>query len=294
VFRYLPAALTLSLLSTPVAAQAAEGWVYRLEGAYFNQSDTDLSGGGSFAADRKYTRFGAFHRNSGGLSFGVSATLGRSDYDFSGGTAPWGNVTENAVSVTVSGAMANGGRWFVAPSVRSRYASGASVSDGQSAGVFGGISWQVNDRLAIGPAFGAFTGLGNDDNDVFPALLLDWRISDRLSLTTGPTIGASQGPGLSMRYDMSSDWAVTLSARSEKSRFALSNSGATPGGVGQDSSIPVVVSVSYEPNPGMSFAAFAGAEVDGMLEVENAAGATVSKTRYDAAPLVGLAFSLSF
>lgn len=283
--------MACAVVTSPAVAQTAgpQGWVYRFEGAYFHQQESDLNGGGQFGVNRTYGQFSALNRNPDGISFGVSASLGQSDYSFSGVTAPWGDVTENSISLSIGGRMGSTGRWFVAPSVRSRYDGGASASDGRTAGVFAGASWRVNDRLAIGPAFGAFEGLGSEDFEVFPALLLDWQISDRLSLSTGPTIGASQGPGLSLRYDVAEAWGVTLSARSEKSRFALAG-----GAVGQDSSIPVVVSVSYNPNPGMSFAVFAGAEVDGMLELENAAGVTTSKTRYDTAPLMGVAFSLSF
>jgi len=288
--KLLSAAVASIALSSPAFAQSAgpDGWVFRFEGAYFHQQDTDLSAGGSFGVERTFGQFTAVNRNPDGISVGVSASLGQSDYDFVGG-GPWNRVQEQSVSVTFGGQFGNGGRWFVAPSVRSRYDSAASASDGQSAGLFAGASWRVNESLVIGPAFGAFSGLGADDYDIFPALLLDWQISDRLSLSTGPTIGASQGPGLSLRYEMADSWGLTLSARSEKTRFALAG-----GGVGQDSAIPVVLSLSYDPNPGMRFAVFAGAEFDGLLEVENAAGVTTGRTRYDTAPLMGLAFALSF
>lgn len=277
------------LLASQADAQAPEGWIFSFAAVYLDQDSADVSGGGSFSADRAYTRIGGFNRNPDGVSFGVSATLGQSDYTFTGVTAPWGRVDERSFTVTAAGRTASGARWFVAPSVRSRYAQGASANDGRSAGLFAGISWELGENLVIGPAFGAFEGLGADKYDAFPALLLDWQISDRWSLSTGPTLGASQGPGLSLRYDVTDDWGLGLSARQETSRFALAG-----GGVGQDKSVPVVLSLSYDPNPGMSFVLFAGAEVDGSLEVENAAGATTSKQSYGTAPLVGLAFSLSF
>ncbi len=264
-----------------------------VEGAWVNQQSSDLSGGGSFSVDRVYGRAGGFKRLDNGLGLGLFASYGNSDYDFSG-AAPWGEVRESAISTAFSGKLNNGAQYFIAPSVRTRYERGASASDGRTAGVFAGISWQVSDNLKIGPAFGAFEGLGDDDVEVFPALLLDWKMSDRLSLSTGPTIGASRGPGLSLRYAMSNDWSVTLSARSEKNRFALSDSGSTPNGVGQDRSVPVVVSLGYAPNPAMSFSVFAGAEVDGQLRLEDATGSVVGRQSYDAAPIAGLAFSLAF
>lgn len=271
------------------SAQAPGGWILSFDGAYLNQSSADASGGGSFSADRVYSRFSAFNRNTGGISYGVSATFGLSDYDFTGTPSLWDKVDERSVTVSLAGRTESGMRWFVAPSVRSRYASGASVSDGRSAGLFAGVSWEVGDNLVIGPAFGAFEGLGGDDYDAFPALFLDWQFANRWSLSTGPTLGASQGPGLSLRYDVSDTWGLTLSARQETNRFALAG-----GNVGQDKSVPVVMSLSYDPNPGMSFVLFAGAEVDGSLVVENGSGTTLSKQGYDTAPLLGAAFSISF
>ncbi len=93
-------------------------------------------------------------------------------------------------------------QWFVAPSIDRRAESGASSTDGVTTGVFAGVSWDVSERLRIGPAFGAFSGLGSENAQVFPFFLLDWSMTDRLSLTTGPSLGASQGPGLSLKVSI--------------------------------------------------------------------------------------------
>jgi hypothetical protein len=280
-------------LSSQAVAQPPEGWAFQLESAYLNQSDADISAASSFSADRAYLRLSGINRQASGLSYGITASLGQTDYDFTG-AAPWGRVREESLSFLISGGNASGMQWFVAPSIDRRAESGASSSDGVTAGVFAGVSWEVSERLRIGPAFGAFSGLGSENAQVFPFFLLDWSMTDRLSLTTGPSLGASQGPGLSLKYRLDDSWGLAFSARKEINRFALSNSGPNPGGVGQDSSVPVIVSLTYDPNPGLSFAVFAGAEVDGQLEVESASGSTVSSQRYDAAPLVGVAFSMSF
>lgn len=280
-------------LGTQAMAQSPEGWVYQLESAYLNQSDSDLSASNSFSANRAYLRLSGFNRRPSRLSYGITATVGQSDYDFSG-AAPWGRVREDSLSFLIAGGNASGMKWFVAPSIDRRAESGASSDDGLTAGVFAGVSWQLSERLNIGPAIGAFSGIGSESTSIFPFFLLDWEMTDRLSLTTGPSLGASQGPGLSLKYKLDDSWGLALSARKEFNRFALSDSGPTPGGVGQDTSVPVIVSLNYDPNPGLSFALFAGAEFDGQLEVENAGGSTVSSQRYDSAPLVGVAFSMSF
>ena len=51
-------------------------------------------------------------------------------------------------------------------------------------GLFAGIAWDINENLSIGPGFGAFTQIEDDDLDVFPILLVDWDITPKLSLST--------------------------------------------------------------------------------------------------------------
>ena len=64
--------------------------------------------------------------------------------------------------------------------------------------------------------------------------------------------------------------------------------------VGEDRSFPVVLSMNYEPNPGLSLTAFAGAEFNGELRLDNATGVTISRQSYDTAPVAGFAFRLRF
>ena len=87
---------------------------------------------------------------------------------------------------------------------------------------------------------------------------------------------------------------LSLIARSESNRFRLDNVGLAPGGVGEDRSLPVVMALQYQPNPGMTLSVFAGAELDGRLQLENAAGAVISRQSYDPAGLVGVSFRLMF
>lgn len=67
-----------------------------------------------------------------------------------------------------------------------------------------------------------------------------------------------------------------------------------PGGVGEDSSVPFVLSLAYKPNPGISISAFAGAEFDGKLKLENTSGTVASSRSNDVAPIGGLSFRFIF
>ncbi len=216
-------------------------------------------------------------------------------YQFESGAAPlWGDIRALAISAPMQFTVGQNASLFVAPQIRRAYESGASISDSTTYGVFAGLSWQVSDALRIGPAFGAFSELEGSDLNAFLALIVDWDINDLWNLSTGSGIAATQGPGVTLSYGYSDALSIGLGVRVESAEFRLDNSGLAPGGVGEDQSIPVVLSLDYAPNPGFALSGFVGAAFDGELKVDNAAGVRVSQQSYDTAPVAGLAFRLRF
>jgi hypothetical protein len=288
-------AVALISLGAASAARAQEaGWTPVVDGLALFQSDAALNGGGGFSANRQYLRAGALYRNPEGASFGFLLSYGQVQYDFATpGAAPWGDVNDVSFSAPFRFRAGDRANVLIAPSVRWDGENGTGAG-AMTYGIFAGVSWEISERLEIGPAFGAFSELGNADVNVFPALLVNWRFADRWRLSTSTGLGASQGPGLSLSYKASDVVDLSLIARSESNRFRLDNVGLAPGGVGEDRSLPVVMALQYQPNPGMTLSVFAGAELDGRLQLENAAGAVISRQSYDPAGLVGVSFRLMF
>ncbi|CUK13258.1 hypothetical protein PH7735_03782 [Shimia thalassica] len=272
-----------------------DGWRGLVDGLAIYQGDADLSGRGAFSASRAFVRAGAIYRFDNEASAGILVSSGRFSYDFDNPlNQPWDDINDFRVSAPIRFSVGESANVFFIPSVRYDYQRGVSMSDGATYGAFAGITWRINERLTIGPAIGAYSQLDEDGLDVFPALLVDWNFADRWNLSTGTGLGATQGPGLSLTFNQSKTLSFSLGARYESVRFRLDNAGLAPGGVGEDSSFPVVASVQYKPNPAMSFTAFVGAEFDGELELTNAAGTSVSRQSYDTAPIAGLAFRIFF
>ncbi|MGI9370369.1 MAG: hypothetical protein ACR2O2_16180 [Ruegeria sp.] len=279
----------------PATAQQRVGWLNQVDGLATYQGSADLSRGGDFTASRAFLRATSVYNRADNTFFGVSASFGQFDYEFSqADNQPWSDIRDVRLSVPFGFRFGDTGRVFVAPQVRWDYQSGVDASDGRTYGVFGGVAWQVNDDLLIGPAFGAYTQLEDSGAEFFPALLVDWNINDRWNLNTGSGLGATQGPGLSLRYAVSDTLDLSLSARSERVRFRLDDKGLAPNGVGEDRSIPVVLALGYNPNPGVSLNVFAGAELNGRLTLDNVNGSEISSQSYETAPLVGLAFRVRF
>jgi hypothetical protein len=181
---------------------------------------------------------------------------------------------------------------FIAPQARWDYEKDASMSDGFTYGALAGVSWRINENLAIGPGFGAFTQLEDSGVDVFPALLIDWQISDSWNMTTGSGLGATEGPGLTLNYQLDESLSFSLAWRYERIRFRLDDDGVAPEGVGEDENFPVVLSMQYDPNPNFSLAVFAGAKFDGKLTIENSSGREIDREAYDmvdTVPIFGFA-----
>lgn len=288
----LPAALLL-VWALPAAAQMPDRpFVFAIDGLAAEQGEADMDGGGSVSASRVYGRVGGLYRFDGG-SLGVFVSSGRIDYDFSDTVAPWGEVRDIGLSLPVRYTVGRADI-FVSPSLNYNHEQGADREDGQTAGAFLGVAWRFSDTLSLGPALGVFSELESDDLNIFPAILVDWDITDRARLTTGPTIGATQGPGLAFDYAVTDRLRLGLAGRYENIRFRLDDDGPAPGGVGQDSSFPLVVTLDYEPFPGSRLAAFAGAELGGELRLEDASGRLVETREYDPAPIVGVAFRVGF
>ena len=286
------AAFLFAGLGAASAQMPDRPFLFAIDGLAAVQGDADIDGGGSFSASRVFGRVGGLYTFDGG-SLGLFLGTGQIDYDFAGTTAPWGTIRDESVNIPVR-LTAGQAEIFVAPGLRYDYESGADRNDGRTWGVFAGVAWRFSETLTLGPAFGAYTEIGSDDLDVFPAILVDWQITDRARISTGPTVGATQGPGLAFDYAVTEDLRLGVAGRFENVRFRLNDDGPAPGGIGQDRSFPVVFTLDYTPFPGSRLAAFAGAELGGELRLEDASGAVVETRDYDPAPIFGVAFRIGF
>jgi hypothetical protein len=78
----------------------------------------------------------------------------------------------------------------------------------------------LSESLSIGPGLGWFSEI-DGGSSAFPILLIDWKITDKWRLNTGRGLAASQGPGLTLNYQLAERWPLGLIGRYEKTRFAL-------------------------------------------------------------------------
>jgi len=275
------------------------GWGLSVSGGYAHYFDTDVDSGGSFSKDSALIQAGVRYAFTPDRSAVLSVGYGFENYDFSGSTGfgganPWSDLHTLRIGTPVIWGLDDRWKIFVIPTVRFQGELGADVGESLSGGGFVGFSYKFNDRLTIGPGFGAITQL-EDNPTYFPVLIIDWRISEQWSLSTGRGFGATLGPGLVLAWKPLDDWRFGIGARYERARFRLDeNNAAAPNGVGEDRNQPVFLAAEYSPNPGLSVSVIGGAQMGGDLKLDDQDGNRLNESDYAAGAFVGFTFDLRF
>ena len=273
-------------------------WVWGIAGGALHQADTDLKDSdGSFSVNRGFVQLNAGYAWDRRNTLSLSGGWGSSNYVFDDasrieGVRPWGRIEDYRISLPIRFNVGEKADFIVIPSVRSYAEDGASLSDGQTEGVIAGMGWKFSDALTIGPGFGWYSELGGGSN-AFPIVVVDWQITDRLSLQTGRGLAASQGPGFTLAYALNDRWKLSALARFEKIRFALDED-VQGAAFGEDRSAPLLLSLDYTPWPMTSASVFVGAELNGELSLESDRGREIASSEYETAPLIGFSLQSRF
>ena len=222
-------------------------------------------------------------------------------YDFSAGPAdsfvglkPWDDVHSGNLGALISWKFNDKWKLFALPSIRTSGESGANFSDSLTAGALLGASYEFSDTLTIGPGVG-YIGQLEDSASIFPILVIDWEFGKNLSLTTGPIVGASLGPGLAVKWQIKDELRFTFGARSERRRFRLDNSISNgKQGIGEDNSIPVFGILTWQANANIQTSLIAGVGVSNNLLLDDSKGNRISREDYKPSPFVGVNLGYSF
>lgn len=296
--------LTLAVAAGVLAAGAASaqpsqygqaGWQPEMSALAMASGETDIDSGGSFSTSRWYLEPGASFQAGPAGGFGVSVGFGQTFYDFEGanGLTDSMDVNEISVSVPMRIRVSDSAFALVVPRISYTGESGASFDDASTAGLLGSVAWRVSPNLILGPGVGVFTTL-EDDLQAIPFLLIDWSITDRLSLSTGRGLAASRGPGLTLSYQATDAWAFGVIGRYEEFDFRLDDDHETSEGTITDRSIPVVATTTWTPSDQIAITGFAGYAYGGKLTVYDSDGDKVGQSDYDPAPVFGLSARLAF
>lgn len=267
----------------------------RLYGYHQLETDIDAPGDGAF----EWTRLGADTQMRMRLSERVNMSFNvdykHDIYDFSGASSlgdPWGNI--NTLDLGAAIAVRMDDRWslFGGPTLTFSAENGADWGDAVEVGGVIGASYRFSPELSLGFGFGASTAI-EDDAQFFPLIIVDWRISERLTLSSRTASEFALRRGVELIYDFNENWEMAAGVAWERDRFRLDDEGVAPEGVGENESTPLWVRLTYQTRP-MDFSVIAGVNLGGELTLEDRDGDRVAQEDYDAAFAIGLTGRIRF
>lgn len=270
-------------------------WGPTLRGGSVYNFETDLDRGGSFSANRYFLEAGMARLWGFDRMVAVSAGFGQDDYNFRGLAAePWNNIDNYRLGLFARWGIGNGWVLFAGPSVRSYGEAGTDLDDALTGSLFAGASYSFGDKLTLGPGV-VVAGQIEEDTRYFPVLLVNWSITERLSLETGGGLAATAGPGLAVVYKLSDKWKAGLTARYEKKRFRLApDNRISPNGVGEDRNVPIVANLAYFFYPSGYVGIIIGYNFAGNLAIDDGYGREMYGSDYDPSPNAGFIASFRF
>lgn len=302
--------LTLVMFSFPAIGVAREtrsggtepepksAWSASLSNGSAAQFGSDIDDGGSFSVSRLALQGGLTYVPDYRRSVSLALDYDFNGYDFSSdggfaGLRPWKDVNSYRVSTPVRWAFNDRWTGFVVPSLRFVAENDADLGESVSGGGFTGFTYRWNDRLTVGPGIGAMTQI-EDDPSVFPVVLINWEITDRLNLGTGRGLGATLGPGLFLNWKASEKWNVSLGGRLERLRFRLDDNSIAPNGVGDDRAFPISGGVAYNLSRRIQVGLVGGADLGGEFRLENENGDKITAENYEPAGFIGFTLKSRF
>ncbi len=263
-------------------------------GAY--HAPAGLAGGGQAERVTGIFQGGLTYAPSRERQVGVSIAGGIYDYRFSGSgafasPAPWDRVRTVQAGGFWRQAVGDRWSWLLAPSVRAQAETGADLGDGVTAGAMLGTAWRAHPRLTLGPGIGLFSEI-EDDPSPFFFPMIDWKITDRLSIGTGRGTGATRGPGLGLTWQATPAQTLGFGGRYDRLRFRLDDVGDAPGGVGQERTFTLVASVSQRLSPWATLMGMTGVSFAGDMRTEDRDGRHLTDADLDPAWMLGAHLAL--
>jgi hypothetical protein len=278
-----------------VAQPPSAGYRFMVTPIYRMTSDLDSGGearyggllmslGRSWSLDARST-----------LGFGLD--LGHLDWSFDnpvnfGGVAPWDRVDRLGLSVPFTYAAGGGWTLGISPTLEYSGESGAEVSDALEYGALLSLVKPVRDGLTLGFGFGVYERI--EETSLFPVLIVNWRINERLRLSNPAPAGPTGPAGLELSYALGSGWELGIGGAYRSNRFRLDRDGAFPSGVGEYRRVPVLARIGRRLSDGLSLSLYAGVSLNSQLRVEDAKGRGLYAEDLDPAVTFGLSLAGRF
>jgi len=268
---------------------------FSIEGGWIWQLRTDLTdtAAGRFTHDRGHLRVRGRIPLRDDLELLLAARQQRDNFGFSGMVGPWSSI--NTTQATAALQWQATQQWQIFGGGMARWAAeqGGTLSDGFEGGGAMGAAYAFSEDLILGGGVGVQTRI-EDELLIYPIIVAEWKIADRLRLSTRLTSGWADQTGAELVYAASDTVDVGVSAVFDYQRFRLSDSASARSGVGVTEALPVSFFVSIDVCPRGSLTAFIGVNAYGRLKTTDSAGNDLWASDHDPAPVLGIQGTIRF
>lgn len=278
-----------SLAETPAAVRSDTG--YRFSYTPIYQFATDLDSGGEFDVQRHLLRFDVSRSIDRHWMVGIGLSFDYERWDFSNvpglsGVDPWDEIFRPGISIPIFYRSAANWRFGIVPSIEAAGASGAETDESLAYGTVLSAAYAFGPNLTLGLGGGIFRRL--DETEVFPFVVIDWTINDRLSLRNPFRAGPVGPAGLELVCRLGDALEVGAGGAYRSYRFRLDDSSAIPDGIGEVEFWAPFLRAGWRLGPHYELDLHGGALLGGSITIENADADEVGATDYDPAPFLAL------
>jgi hypothetical protein len=283
--------------TTPAGAAGATDPAFTMNVTPLYQFDGNLDSGGEVSVFRVLVNAGSTLRLSENVSLRLNGGYSHADFDFSGnstfmGGTPWDKLHTMDFSAGFSCTALPGWRFTATPSVRIAREEGAGWGNAFQYGGSLSASREFGDTLTLGLGAAVFSQL--EEVTVTPLLLVNWRISERLTLANPLRSGLAGPAGLELTYRLDNGWDLATGAAYRSERFRLKSSGSYADGIGEFSSIPVWARLSRRMGSTFSLDLSGGVAFGGKVRVEDRHGRRLASDDFDPAPFMAVTIAARF
>ncbi len=289
-------ATSLNALAQERATQKKRSYEVSVSPLY--QSKVNIDGGGEFKLSSLFLRFKARQSVSSTTSVGLNLKYDLDDYDFSGttefgGAQPWNDVRRFGIGVPVFTRFENNWSLGISPSVDWLQEDGADSGDSLSYGATTFVFKSLTRDKRLGLGAGIFRTV-DDDTRIFPFIAVDWRFNERWRLSN-PFEADALGPaGLELTYSFNDRWHLGGGGVYRSFRFRLDREGVAPNGIGENKGIVSYLRLKREAESGLEVDFYAGAILNGELELKDSNGNELASSGFDTAPFAAITLSVEF
>ncbi|MGB5984434.1 MAG: DUF6268 family outer membrane beta-barrel protein [Desulfobacterales bacterium] len=288
---FLPA---FAWAASPPCGPPAEAYpttLYQLSYTPLYQFDTDLDSGGSFDVQRHLLRIGASRALNRSWTLGVGLSFDYEHWNFSGidglaGADLWDDIYRPGISLPLFYSTANRWRFGIIPSFDMAAASGADTGESLSYGAVLSAARSIRPGLMIGVGVGLFERL--DQGEVFPYVVIDWKISDRLRLSNPFQAGPVGPAGLELSYRTADAWELGLGGAYRSYRFRLDDSSAVEEGIAEVDFWAPFARMGRKLGEQIWLDLNGGVLLNGNITIEDKDSDKLGDSDYDPTPFVGL------